>query len=242
MPGEPENTDQQEKPSFGKFKTAEELAAAYSALESKLGEQGEELGQYRTYVQQKQSEDAAREQAARERQPADKREYRQYAEDLIVKPEEVLPAFADDLESRVMKKVEARVSDRMNMQQKVSDFFSTNPELEKFKEIVSVIGERVYALNPGLGFDQVLAQTKKTALEYIGTLEPRLKESKASERQRAAITTSGGRTRESVEEREEESAKSERLSTEQQGVMDEIKRIKDFRAKRAQPIHSRGGK
>lgn len=238
MPERSENTEEQQ-PSFGKFKTAEELAAAYESLESKLGEQGEELGRYRSYVSQKQAEDAAREQAAKERQPADVSEYTRYAEDLIVQPEKVLPAFADDLEARVMKKVEARVSDRLTMQQKVGDFFSENPELEKFKEIVSVIGERVYALNPNLGFDQVLAQTKKTALEYIGTLEPRLKERKASERERAAITTSGGRTRETVEEREDESEKAERFSTEQQGVMDEIKRIKDFRAKRGQPPRSR---
>lgn len=241
MPEGSDNTEEQ-KPSFGKFKTAEELAAAYEALESKLGEQGEELGQYRTYVANLRAAEQARstEETAEERKTADVSEYRRYADDLIAAPEEVLPKFADDLEARVMKKVEARVSDRINMQQKVSDFFHSNPELEKFKEIVSVIGERVYQLNPNLPFDQVLAQTKKTALEYIGTLEPRLKESKTSERQRAAITTSGGRTRETVEEREEESERAERFSPEQQSVMDEIKRIKDFRVKRGAPPRSRG--
>jgi len=237
VPEEPDNTEQQEEkqdPFKGtKFegKTPQEIAEMYGNLETRLGTQGEELGYLRQVAQQR--------PAQQEREPARKSDYVSYAEDLIVEPERVLPAFGEEIERRAVEKATRLVTQQMSAQQQIENFFRAHPELEPHRDIVSVIGEKIYAQYPNAPLGQVLGETERQAKQYIANLAERFdKKRGTTDRMRAAVTTGGGKTREAAQEDEPED-RGAVMSSEQQNVMDEIKRIKDSRAKKMLPPRHR---
>lgn len=248
MAQEMENQEQQQQqvettvvadelPEKFRGKSAAEIAKMYADLESFAGRQAQELGELRAYVQ-------ALHSAPQEREPASKDEYglAEFADELLASPEETLPKIARRIEERVLSKVARTVQSQRTTEQKIEAWFRANPDLDKFREIVSVIGERVYQANPSLSIDQVLELTGKEARAYIASLKPRLL-GEGADRKRAGITTSGGgRTREAgaaAGSSEEEAAGGGGMSPDQQAILDEIKRIKDYRAKRIVPPRAR---
>lgn len=218
-----------------KGKTAAQIAAMYAELETKLGEQGNELGRLRGELQTIQTRQPA------DREPAKKSDYARYAEDMIVNPEETVPAFGDEIERRAVEKASRIVSAQVANSNQIESFFRANPELDKHRDIVSVIGERVYAANPQASLQHVLEETKKAAATYIANLEERFtgKRTKEADRRRAAITTGGSGNRDRVPDDDDGDRSQSGMSPEQQSVMDEIKRIKEHRAKRITPPRSR---
>lgn len=238
---EPDNTgaqnDQQQLPEKYKGKSAAEIAAMHEALEHRLGEQGEELGQLRQAVSDLSQARAA--EATRE--PADKSDYSKskyarYAEELIVSPDEALPKLMDELKADLRAELAAETSTQLTQREAVEGFFRANPELSEYREIVSVIGERLYQQNPGMSLTRLFEETKKASLQYIKSLKERMeRKGKDADKARNAITTSGGRAREGVSG---EDAGRVTEPVEMNQVDKAIAEAKAFRATRLTPPHA----
>ncbi len=235
---EKENTATQEEQVPEKFrgKSVEEIVRAYEELEQQLGRQGQELGQLRAYVQAMQSY-----QQASNSPPRDEYLEGVRIDDLFTAPEEVVPQIARKVEERVLQKVASILTHQMTTQQRIEAWFRNNPDLDRFREIVAVIGERIYQANPNLPIETVLDTAGREARSYISSLLPRLGvQSGDRDRRVSAMTTGGGTVRPpSTSSSESESAESS-LPPDQQEVLDEIRRIKEWRTRRTSPPLTRG--
>jgi len=189
----------QQLPEKYRGKSAAEIAAMHADLETKLGQQGAELGELRTMVA-----DLSARQAASTREPASKSDYTtskysRYAEELIVSPEEALPKLMNELRADLRAELASDTSQQLSQREAVEGFFRANPELAEYREIVSVIGERIYQQNPNMSLPRLFEETRKASLQYISSLKERMdRKGKDADRARNAITTSGGRAREGV--------------------------------------------
>lgn len=244
MPEQSENMD--EKPQVDPLKgtkyegkSAAEIAQMHGDLEGLMGRQGDELGQLRSAVQSLAASRKSEETLTRE--PANKDDYvRRYAEDLIVSPEEVLPKLVADITKNVRREVMEEVSGRVTSERQLEDFYRVNPELNEYREIVNVIGNRISVANPNSTFEQILAATKEQSVKYIADLSKRLTgKQDTSDKRRAAITTSGGKAREAIEDEETTRPEASGVDPEQQVILDEVRRIKEGRSKKLLPPRSR---
>jgi len=224
VPEEMENTATQneaveELPEKFRGKSAAEIARAYEELESKLGQMGAELGQLRAMV-------AQREQS----RPSDyvDRRWSELADKLLVDPESAVAKLAEELKREVLTEAYRVSSAQMSAREQLEAFFRANPDLDKFREVVAVIGERIYQSNPHLPFSEVLKMTAEESRRYLASLQARLADVKGAKR--AAATTSGGTARESAPERAPETPRKE-----EDEVMAAIRELHEFRAKRRQP-------
>lgn len=207
-------------------KTAAEIAAMHEALESKIGAQGEELGTLRGTVEELQRQMPRRE-------PAAKSEYTELGDRLIVDPASALP----ELEERIVRRTLGQVQRSRTNDEVVRQFFAANPELEDYKEIVSVIGERIFQQNPGKSLAAVLADTKREATAYISDLRKRMgAPDPVKERKRAGVTTGGGSARETAADREEPEVEGD---PEQESILKAVQELKSFRKEKIKPPRSR---
>ena len=223
-----------ELPEKYRGKSAAEIAAMHGELETKLGEQGTELGELRQMVRTL-MQGRENKPAANEREAADVSEYKRLGDDLILSPEKVLPAVAKKIKDELRAEMRGELTQRDTLRTQTDRFFTDNPNLDQYREIVSYIGNQVFTTHPDWSFDRVLEETKKQSLTYLGSLKERLNSDpgKSKERMKAGITTSGGKAREGIAAGEEEGTpETPTLDPDQQAIMDEIKSVKEFRGPR----------
>jgi hypothetical protein len=225
VPDQTENTAEQQQheelPEKFRGKSAAEIARAYEELESKLGQMGAELGQLRAEL-------SARE-PSRPSEYVDRR-WSELADTLLVEPEKAVARLAEELKREVLQEAYRVTSTQMSAREQLEAFFRANPDLDRFREIVSVIGERIYQANPRLPFSEVLRQTAEESRRYIASLQQRLADVKGAKRA-AATTGGGGMARETAPSSSPEPPRAEA----EDEVMAAIRELHEYRAKRRQP-------
>lgn len=233
MPEELENTAEEEErqhedelPEKYRGKTAAEIARMHMELETKLGQMGQELGQLRAMVQHVQQ---PREQASVSDYA--ERRWSEVADELLVNPEKAVRRLADEIRREVLTEAYKVSTSQLSAREQLEAFFRANPDLDKFREVVAVIGERVYQSNPHLPFSEVLRLTADEARRYIASLKARLTDVKDAKR--AAATTPGSsstRTESGAPAGAEPSA-----GGRQDEVLEAIRELHDWRKKRMTP-------
>jgi len=184
---EKENASTDDLPEKYRGKSAAEIARMHMELESKLGEMGRELGELRSFVT---SVTATREQPRTE-EYVDRR-WSEVAEELFTNPEHAVRKVADKIRQEVLHEVTRVTATQLSAREQLEQFFRANPDLDQFREVVAVIGERLYQQNPSLPFDRILDMTAREARQYIASLKQRLERRRESTKD--AVTTGGTQT------------------------------------------------
>jgi hypothetical protein len=216
-------------------KSAAEIARMYEELESRFGTMGNELGHLRATLQEVVTA------KGQEREPAGKDEYvsrySRFADDLLINPEKALPELVAEVKREILAETSRVASGQVTAAQQIEGFFRTNPDLDQYREIVSVIGERIYQANPNAPLASVLERTAQEARTYLASLEARItgRKKQDADRVRAGMTTGGGgRTREGTDA-EAGGAGESGPRDEKDKVLDAIRELQQFRAKRIVP-------
>jgi len=233
VPDKDNTAAQDDLPEKYRGKSVAEIAKMHEEAERRLGEQGTELGNLRAQVT------ASRVEPQPDRKADDDDDtkwVRKYADDLILEPERVLPLMAREMEDRVSKRVADRTSRQVSNAQTVETFFRANPDLEKFREVVSIIGERIYQNNPGRSMAEILEMTKAESVRYLADIKTRL-DGKPQDKT-AGVTTSGS-TKSREGEVGEVKKPVDEVSSDKQAILDEIRAIRDGRAKKIAPPRTR---
>lgn len=219
---EKENTAGTEEQLPEKFrgKSVAEIVRAYEALESKLGQMGNEIGQLRAALSQREQ--------PRVSDYVDRR-WSELADKLFVEPENAIHTLAEEVKREVLREAATLTGTQMSVREQLEAFFRANPDLDRFREVVSVIGERIYQSNPHLPFSEVLRMTADESRRYIASLKARLSDDN-KEAKRAAATTSGGGARESVPEGQAPGA-----GGPNDPVMEAIRELQEWRKPRLTP-------
>ncbi len=224
--GSTEQEQEQQLPEHLRGKSAEEIAQMYVSLERKLGEMGNELGQLRSIL-------AERESARKEEYvPRTDERWREIADELIVDPESAISKLKEAIKREAVEEATRVTSTQLSARQQLEEFFRTNPDLAEFREVVSVIGEMTYWQNPHLPFSKVLELTAQQARQYIADLERRITSKRSrSEEKRAGATTGGGSARETAPA----AAARPRPPKEEDEVMAAIRELHEWRKPRISP-------
>jgi len=216
-------------------KSAEDLAEMHSALEQRLGTQGEELGALRASLDrltQQLTQGAGRTEPAEGRTP--KGRYAKYADKLILDPAATLDEVAAEIKNEVRTELTNGMSQAENYRRITDDFMRNNPELVKVREIFGEIGDRLYRANPQADYGQILEEARKRTTTYLQELRKRgviVGADSSSPRKNDGITTSGGRTRDTAPAGGGDEG--DGAASPDDAVLKEIASIKSWRDKRS---------